>query len=99
MRFHKGQLPWFTLWKNRQAAADGYVTGLEPGINFPNRKSFEKEKGRVAQLAPGESRTFELAIEVHPTADAVAAAKDAIASLQKRVTPQILGHPDPQWSG
>lgn len=99
LRFHKGQLPWFTLWKNRQAAADGYVTGLEPGINFPNRKSFEKEKGRVAQLAPGESRTFELAIEVHPTADAVAAAKDAIASLQKRVTPQILGHPDPQWSG
>lgn len=99
VRFHKGQLPWFTLWKNRQAAADGYVTGLEPAINFPNRKSFEKEKGRVAQLAPGKSRTFELAIEVHATAESVAGAKEAIAALQKRVSPQFLSHPDPEWSG
>ena len=60
LKFNKNQLPCFSLWKNRQAAADGYVTGLEPAINFPNRKSFEKEKGRVAILAPGESRTFEV---------------------------------------
>lgn len=99
LRFSKTQLPYFTLWKNRQAAADGYVTGLEPGINFPNRKSFEKEKGRVAQLAPGETRTFELAIEVHPTAESVAAAQQAIAALQQRVVPQILRHPDGEWSG
>jgi len=99
LRFNKKQLPWFTLWKNRQAAADGYVTGLEPAINFPNRKSFEKEKGRVAQLAPGESRTFELAIEVHPTAESVAAARDAVAALQKPVSPRFLAHPDPEWSG
>lgn len=99
LRFSKAQLPYFTLWKNRQAAADGYVTGLEPGINFPNRKSFEKEKHRVAQLAPGESRTFELTLEVHRTAESVAAAKQAIALLQQRVAPEILGHPDPEWSG
>jgi len=98
LKFTKHQLPYFTLWKNRQAAADGYVTGLEPALNFPNVKSFEKKQGRVALLAPGESRTFELTIEVHPNAASVAGAAQKIAALQKDVTPTILSQPDPQWS-
>jgi len=96
--FNKDQLPCFSLWKNRQAAIDGYVTGLEPAINFPNRKSFEKEKGRVAALAPGESRTFEVTLEAHGDAAAVAAAKQAVAELQKAATPKILPQSDPEWS-
>jgi hypothetical protein len=96
--FNKDQLPCFALWKNRQAAADGYVTGLEPAINFPNRKSFEKQKGRVAVLAPGESRSFELSIEAHGDAAGVAAARQAVAELQKAAKPQILPQPDPEWS-
>lgn len=98
LKFSKGRLPCFTLWKNRQAAADGYVTGLEPAINFPNRKSFEKEKGRVVVLAPGESRTFEIVLEVHPSAESVAAAKRAVGALQGSVEPRILPQPDPQWA-
>jgi len=98
LKFNKNQLPCFTLWKNRQAAADGYVTGLEPSINFPNRKSFEKEKGRVAVLAPGESRTFEVQIEVHPDASSVAEAERAMETIQGGVKPQILPQPDPDWS-
>jgi len=98
LRFNKRQLPCFTLWKNPQAAADGYVTGLEPAINFPNCKSFEKEKGRVAVLAPGESRTFELSMEVHPDASSVAAAEQSVAKLQAGVTPEILQQSDPEWS-
>ena len=86
VKFNKNQLPCFTLWKNRQAAADGYVTGLEPAINFPNRKSFEKEKGRVAILTPGESRRFEVSIEAHADAASVAAAEKAIAALQGDVS-------------
>jgi galactose mutarotase-like enzyme len=89
LKFNKNQLPCFTLWKNRQAAADGYVTGLEPSINFPNRKSFEKEKGRVAVLAPGESRSFEVRIEVHPDANSVAEAERAVAILQRGISPKI----------
>ena len=96
--FNTNQLPYFTLWKNRQAEIDGYVTGLEPGINFPNRKSFEKEHGRVAVLAPGESRTFELTLEVHPTAQDVAAALDAVQKLQHGTAPEILQKPHPEWS-
>jgi galactose mutarotase-like enzyme len=98
LKFNKRQLPWFTLWKNRQATIDGYVTGLEPATNFPNRKSFEKEKGRVIILAPGESRTFEVTMEVHPDAASVAAAKRAVDDLQRSVSPKILPQPDPQWS-
>jgi galactose mutarotase-like enzyme len=96
--FNTKQLPYFTLWKNPQAAADGYVTGLEPGINFPNRRSFEKKQGRVMTLAPGESRTFELTLEVHATAESVAAAIRDIRQLQQGTTPQILQKPDPRWS-
>jgi len=98
VKFNKNQLPCFTLWKNRQAAADGYVTGLEPAINFPNRKSFEKEKGRVATLAPGETRRFEVSIEAHADAASVAAAEKAVATIQSSVVPEICGQPNPQWS-
>jgi hypothetical protein len=96
--FNKDQLPFFALWKNRQAAVDGYVTGLEPAVNFPNRKSFEKKKGRVVVLAPEESRTFEVTIEAHADAAAVAAAKRAVADLQQAAAPEILPKPNPEWS-
>ena len=98
LKFNKNQLPCFTLWKNRQAAADGYVTGLEPAINFPNVRSFEKEKGRVAVLAPGESREFEIVIEAHPDADSVKAVEDAVNQIQQASTPEVLQQPDPEWS-
>ena len=98
LKFNRNQFPCFTLWKNRQAEADGYVTGLEPAINFPNVKSFEKQQGRVAVLAPGESRQFEITIEAHPDAVSVKAAEAAVAELQAGSTPEILEAPDPQWS-
>ncbi len=84
LKFNTNQLPCFTLWKNRQAECDGYVTGLEPGINFPNVKSFERRMGRVAVLAPGESRTYHVAIEAHGDAAAVKAAAAAVQSLAGR---------------
>lgn len=98
LKFNKNQLPYFTLWKNRQAAADGYVTGLEPAINFPNVKSFEKQQGRVAVLPPGESRQFELTIEAHGDAGSVSAAEGAVAKIQQSSTPEVLAQPDPKWS-
>jgi len=98
LRFNKTQLPCFTLWKSRQAAIDGYVTGLEPAINFPNARSFEKEKGRVAVLEPGESRIFEITMEVHADAAGVAAAEAAVAEIQKGVEPEIRQQPNPEWS-
>ena len=98
IRHNTGQLPYFALWKNMQAEQDGYVTGLEPAINFPNRKSFEKQHGRVVEMKPWEQRTFELTIEALPDEAAVAAATARVAALQEGATPQILDRPDPQWS-
>ena len=98
LEFNKTQLPCFSLWKNRQATIDGYVTGLEPGTNFPNRRSFEKERGRVIVLEPGQSRSFELALEVHPDPSAVAAAKQAVARLQHGTSPAVLSTPYPEWA-
>jgi hypothetical protein len=98
LKFNKNQLPCFTLWKNRQAAVDGYVTGLEPALNFPNGRSFEKKQGRVIGLGPGESKTFSLSLEAHPDVQSVAAAEQAVARLQAGVAPKILPQPDPQWS-
>lgn len=96
--FNVNELPCFTLWKNREAVSDGYVTGIEPGINFPNRKSFEKTHGRVAVLAPGESRSFELTLEVHTTAQSVADALETVRRLQEGTEPEILNKPHPDWS-
>jgi galactose mutarotase-like enzyme len=83
VRMNKRQLPCFTIWKNRQAAIDGYVTGLEPATNYPNPKSFEKEKGRVVPLAPGETRRFELSI---------------VAAIQGSTVPEVCTKPDPNWA-
>ena len=60
MKFNLQQLPWFTLWKNTIAGPDGYVTGLEPGTNFPNPRSFEGNQRRVASLPAGGTATFDL---------------------------------------
>src|SRR5205823_2992404 len=53
MRFNRQELPCFTLWRNTAAVEDGYVTGLEPGTNYPNLKTFERKQGRVKVLPPG----------------------------------------------
>jgi len=98
LKFNKNQLPCFTVWKNRQAAVDGYVTGLEPGINFPNPKSFEKAQGRVAELAPGASRTFEITLEALGDAESVRAACESVAKLRDDADPEVLAEPDPIWS-
>ena len=98
VKFNTTQLPCFTLWKNAQTAADGYVTGLEPAVNYPNELPFEEAKGRVLPLAPGESKPFEWAIEAHPDAKSVEASKQEVARLQEGTTPEVLADPDPDWS-
>ncbi|MGA2621292.1 MAG: aldose 1-epimerase family protein [Thermoguttaceae bacterium] len=96
--FNKRQLPCFSLWKNRQAVCDGYVTGLEPATNFPNVRSFEKRMGRVAALGPGQSRSFDLVIEAHGDSAAVHSAQAVIDALQAAVAPQCCPQPQPNWS-
>jgi len=89
-------LPCFTLWKNQGGLADGYVTGFEPGTNYPNPRSYEESQGRVVPLAPGASVRFDLAIERHH-GDAIAAERSRIESLAVRSL-QVHASPKPGWS-
>lgn len=98
MTFDRRQLPSFTLWKNTQSLADGYVTGLEPGTSLPNLKTFEREQGRIIVLAPGASYTMQLEIAVHDTAEQVRAIEDQIASLQKSAAGRVHAQPQPRLS-
>lgn len=92
------QLPTFTLWKSTQSLADGYVTGLEPGLNFPNPRAYERQQGRVRTLGPGETATFELELRVHDRGREVALIRERIADLAARAKPLIHDRPRPGWA-
>lgn len=94
LSWRAAELPCFTLWKNQGGLADGYVTGLEPGTNYPNPRSFEERQGRVVTLGPHAGVEFDLALEHHAGA-AVAAARQRIAAP---APPRIAPQPRPGWS-
>ncbi len=81
LRFNLKQLPCFTQWKNTAGSDDGYVTGLEPGTNMPNPKMFERQKGRVIELAPGQRHVVDLSMEIQLTQQSVAGVEKEIADL------------------
>jgi hypothetical protein len=93
LRFQTDQLPCFTLWKNTAGLRDGYVTGLEPGPNYPNPRPFEQARNRVVALPVGGRYLAQTTLEVFATREAVAAAEAEIARLQDQGPPRI--HPRP----
>lgn len=98
VRCNTQQLPCFTLWKNTISSPDGYVTGLEPGTNFPNPRSFEGQQKRTVSLASGQSAQFDLTLEIHQRAEQVAKAEADVVSLQGSATPEIADQPRSDWS-
>jgi hypothetical protein len=98
LHFDRRQLPCFALWKCTQAEADGYVTGLEPGTNFPNFKAFEREQGRVVRLAPAATYAATLRMEVHAGPSAITALQQRISALQIRSGPTVHRQPTLPWS-
>jgi galactose mutarotase-like enzyme len=98
LRYSTRQLPYFTLWKNTPLEADGYVTGLEPGTNYPNPRTFEGQQGRVVKLRPGESVKFEVELEIHAGEASVSAAEQEIAKLQGGATPKVFETPQAGWT-
>ena len=93
VQFDRRQLPCLSQWKCTQPEADGYVTGIEPGTNYPNFKTFEREQQRVVALAPGGSHRVDLKLSVHPDAAAVQDVADVIAEVQSHVLPTIHSEP------
>jgi hypothetical protein len=98
LRWNRHELPCFTLWKNTAALEDGYVTGLEPGTNYPNVKAFERERQRVRSLPPGGRWECTWSLEVHDNAAGVAGILKEIARLQAHAPAVIHRTPQPAYS-
>ncbi len=62
LHFQKSQLPWLTNWQHWGNGE--YVTGLEPGTHPPIGQSQARADGSLLFIEPGESRLYELRLEV-----------------------------------
>jgi hypothetical protein len=98
LRWNHKELPCLTLWKNSGALEDGYVTGLEPGTNYPNFKSFERQQGRVRTLPPGGRWECTWSMEVFESAGGVSKALAEVVALQAHAKPVIHRGPHARFS-
>jgi len=98
LRHNRQELPCFSVWRNTAALEDGYVTGLEPGTNYPNLRSFERQQGRVPLLPPGGRWESHFSLEVYDTTAGVAGVLAEIASLQAQGKAVIHRTPQPRFS-
>ncbi len=95
--FNVRQLPVFTLWKNTTSVADGCVTGLEPGTNFPNPRTYEGQQGRTTKLPPRGAAEFDFALNYLANAAQVTAAEAEIRRIQAGTEPTVHRAPQPGW--
>jgi hypothetical protein len=98
VRFNKNALPYFTLWRNTAAEADGYVMGLEPATNFPNPHTFEKRQGRVVSLKPGETWRGDVAVAWHTDSRSIAQEEAAVRAIQADRSLEAVPTPREDWS-
>ena len=98
LRIPLNELPCFTLWKNTAAEADGYVTGLEPGTNFPNLRSFERTNGRLLTLAPRATRRMSFELAIHVGGEQVRELEGEITDLQRATTMALSRKPLREYS-
>ena len=97
LSFNKRDFPYFILWKTQRPNGDIYVSGMEPAINFPNTRSFEKKMGRVMSICAKEKKTFRFELEALTDSETVDARIEAIAQQQKNAKGEIARAPIPQW--
>ncbi|KTS73873.1 thioredoxin [Pseudomonas oryzihabitans] len=82
LAFNVHELPVFTLWKNTDGKAQGYVTGLAPGTSFSYPRSQQRALGLVPRIEAGGSRDFTLEYRLLPTAAAVQQALRQVDAIQ-----------------
>ena len=97
VRFNQRELPALALWKNTGALEDGYVTGIEPGTDYPNCRPFEREKGRLATLGPGESFRCQVGIEIAQGPAELSRLEEEVGSIREE-SPRISSSPHPDLS-
>jgi hypothetical protein len=94
LTFAVQDLPYVTLWKNTNVEAEGYVTGLEPGMNFPSNRRIERKYGRVPKLFPGETHSATIDFAIHVGAEDTQHLADQIAAIQGETKPVIDQTPE-----
>jgi hypothetical protein len=94
LSFSVKDLPYVTLWKNTNAEAEGYVTGLEPGTNFPANRRIERAYGRVPKLAPGAGHKATIDFAIQTTAEETKRVAEQIAVLQGSTKPKLDETPE-----
>jgi len=91
------KLPCFSQWKNTTAVVDGYVTGIEPGTNFPNPRTYEGEQGRVLKLTGGARASLGLGVQWHRDAASVKSAETAVSKLRAGRAAKVFESPQEGW--
>jgi hypothetical protein len=97
LRFALSELPRFVLWQNLGGLSDGYVTGLEPTVNYPNRTPYERRQGRTIRLEPGASWSATTVMECLRDRAGVEEVAGEIAALQGQGEAEILLWPVEPW--
>lgn len=64
LHFQKSQLPWLINWQHWGKGE--YVTALEPATHPPTGQAKARADKTLIFLSPGESRTYDLELEVLP---------------------------------
>ena len=62
LKFSKKQMPWLTNWQHWSKGE--YVTGIEPGTHPPIGQSKARADGSLIFIAPGETKQYDLQIEI-----------------------------------
>lgn len=60
LKFKNEQLPCLTNWQHW--GKNEYVTGIEPGTNFPIGQAAAREQGKLTTLTPGKTKIYNLDI-------------------------------------
>ena len=71
------------------------MTGIEPGTNYPNPRSFEGEQGRVTKLQGRARAEFDFRLSIHTEAKEIALAEKRIAQMGGETT--IHDSPQQGW--
>ena len=74
------------------------MLGIEPGTNYPNPRTFEKQHGRVVELNPGEAWRGEVTVAWHAESPMIARQEAAIRAIQQDRKGETLAHPRADWS-
>ena len=97
LNYNIDDLPCFSVWKNTTALEDGFVTGIEPGTNYPNPRTYEGAQGRVIKLDPNGSANLGLTMRFLVSEKQVAEVENRVAELQAGGEPTIHRKPQKGW--